>query len=433
MSKQSTSHDLNAAVPSDVPPLDSLSAHIVRLYFDEPFWSHVIRAVDMHPDPTCPTAGVWTDGSGPRMVWNPKWMGSLTDKQVKGLLKHEAMHLVLSHTTSRRYEPHVIHNWAADLAINSDIPRDELPEGGLIPGVPFKRLTPDEEAKMGSEAVKRHAMLSGFIAALPKGESTEWYYARLMENPDVSEAVQQQGESGYDVHEGWAEGLTDEERELAKAAVEKAVREAVKEADRTGRWGSVPAELRAEIRASLERVVDWASVLRRFCGMSRRADRRSSWTRINKRYPGAAPGSKRSYTASVAVYIDQSGSVSDDDLQRAFGELEALADRVQFTSFHFDCTVDEKSRAEWRRGSKPPALRTRSGGTDFSAPIKHANARKAEFDGVIIITDGEAAKPPRSELPCCWLLVPGSKLNFPLPRGDFEARMDKNKTMRGAA
>ncbi len=428
MSKQSTSHDLNTAVPADTKPLDSLSAHIVRLYFDEPFWSHVIRAVDMHPDPSCPTAGVWTTAEGPRMVWNPKWMGSLTDKQVKGLLKHEAMHLVLSHTTSRRFTPHNVHNWAADLAINSDIPLAELPEDGLYPGRPFKPLTPEDEARMGAERVKRHLMLSAFIAALPKGESTEWYFARLMENPDVSDAIENGGgESGYDVHDGWAEGLTEEERELAKAAVERVVRDAVKEADRTGRWGSVPAEMRAEIRSSLERTVDWAAVLRQFCGQSQRADRRSSWNRLNKRYPGAAPGSKRSYTATVAVYVDQSGSVGNEELERAFGELAGLADRVRFVSYHFDTEVDEKSRTEWKRGARVEARRTRAGGTDFSAPIKHANARKSEFDGIIIVTDGQAPKPPRSDMRCCWLLVPGTDLAFRAPQGHIVVKMDRAK------
>lgn len=428
MSK-STSHDVNIVPNVEAPELENLSNHIVKLYFDEPFWSHIIRAVDIRKDYNCPTAGVLTDSSGPQMVWNPKWMGSLTPLQVKGLLKHEAMHLVLSHTTSRRFEPHIIHNWAADLAINSDIPRKELPDGGLIPGVQFKALTQEDQAKMSPEQIERHVKLSNFIASLPRGESTEWYFSKLMENKDISDAIQQ-SDMFMDVHDGW-EQLSEEERELAKAQVARVVEEAMKEADRTGRWGSVPIELRNQIRASLVKVIDWASILKRFCGQSRIAERRSSWTRLNKRYPGLAPGSKKSLTASIAVYIDQSGSVDNESLSRVFAELEGLSDRINFISYHFDTSVDENSRTEWKKRTALDVKRTRSGGTDFNAPIRHSNERKREFDGIIIITDGEAPKPVASQLKCCWVLTPGHSMPFKIQQGHFAITMDR--TTKGAA
>jgi predicted metal-dependent peptidase len=428
---KSTSHDLNSAIKADDPELESLSPHIVKLYFDEPFWSHVLRIVDIRKDYTCPTAGVMTAASGPCMVWNPKWMGSLSNNQVKGLLKHEAMHLVLSHTTSRRYEPHIIHNWAADLAINSDIPVKELPEDGLIPGRPFRKLTLEESVRMSPKQLERHLKLSAFIAALPKGESTEWYFAKLMENPEISESIQQ-SEMMFDVHDGWND-LSEEEREIAKAKIAQAVEQAVKEADRTGNWGSVPAEMRAQIRASLVKTLDWKSILKRFCGQSRVTDRRSSWTKLNKRYPGAAPGRKKNLSATIAVYIDQSGSINNEDLERVFSELGSLSKEISFVTYHFDTEVDDNSRTEWKARRPTNSFRTRTGGTNFSAPIKHSNDRKREFDGIIIITDGEAPKPVNSLLKCCWVLVPGTKLPFKPQQGHFAVTMDRISLAKGAA
>ena len=93
---------------------------------------------------------------------------------MKGLLKHECLHLVFEHTTTRRHTPHIIWNYATDLAINSLIPEDELPEGGLIPGKPFKALTEEQKVKMGPEAVTRYELVSVKIASFPKERTSEW-------------------------------------------------------------------------------------------------------------------------------------------------------------------------------------------------------------------------------------------------------------------
>tara|TARA_B100000700_G_C14372114_1_gene546442 strand:- start:73 stop:531 length:459 start_codon:yes stop_codon:yes gene_type:complete len=117
------------------------------------------------------------------------------------------------------------------------------------------------------------------------------------------------------------------------------------------------------------------------------------------------PGAKRSYTSSVAAYIDQSGSVSDAELALCFGELANLAKNTEFTCYHFDTEVDEESRTIWKRQGHP-AHRTRGGGTCFTAPKEHANKRKSEFDGYIILTDGYASDPGPSRLPRAWVITP---------------------------
>jgi predicted metal-dependent peptidase len=110
-------------------------------------------------------------------------------------------------------------------------------------------------------------------------------------------------------------------------------------------------------------------------------------------------------------------------LELAFGELRNLARRAEFTTFHFDTAVDEKSETEWRRGKTPATGRTRCGGTDFTCVTEHANKNASRFDGYIIITDGEAAKPAVSRLKRGWLLVPGTNLLFDADNRDFVMKM----------
>ena len=247
MSKDSTSNDLliGKEVTDEEAQKFSLDAHLIRVMLDEPFYAGVLRGVSYTKTESIPTAGVLAKDGDVHMWWNPKFLAGLTADQVKGLIKHEAMHLALEHTTSRRMTPHIIHNYATDLAINSDIPKKELPEGGLIPGEQFAELTAEQAENMGPDAVARYYRVSEKIASFPKGESSEWYFTKLMEDPEVSKDIQEgnDGEGsglpgGMDDHDGWGE-MSEEDKELLKGKIAKAVEDAVKECDRSGRWLSL--------------------------------------------------------------------------------------------------------------------------------------------------------------------------------------------------
>jgi len=189
--------------------------------------------------------------------------------------------------------------------------------------------------------------------------------------------------------------------------------------------------MRKTLRELISKEVNWRSILRKFCGLSRRANRRSNVRRLNRKYTGIHPGVERGYTSSIAVYIDQSGSVGDDALELAFAELRNLTRRTSFTTFHFDTSVDKNSESDWRRGKTPPASRTRSGGTCFDCVTKHANTNSHRFDGYIIITDGEAAKPKPSKLKRGWLLIPGRQMIFDADNRDFIMKM-RNQIKKAA-
>ena len=441
-----------------------LDPHLINLMWDEPFFSKVLRPVTKIRSEEISTAGVLAKDGDINMWWNPYFVAGLTSKQVKGLLKHECFHLVLEHTTTRRMEPHVLHNYATDLAINSMIPEEELPEGGLIPGKAFKPLEPEIAQKIGPDAVARHERISQKIASLPKNLSSEQYFALLQ---DVAEDIEKaaKGKSlaqalkdgdvrvdengnlvdkdgnpvsivpgGMDDHEGWDE-MDDEERELIKGKVRQALEKAVKDCDSSGQWGSVGVETRAKLRELLSREIDWKSVLKQFCGMTRRADRASNVKRLNRKYPAIHPGTLRNYTSSIAVYIDQSGSVDDESLELLFGNLMELAKHTEFTIFNFDTAVDEKSERVWKGNKNPGLGRTRCGGTDFKAASDHANKNKHRFDGYLILTDGECSDPGPSQLKRGWVIVPDRKMMFNPSKRDFVIKMkhDKVATVTRAA
>lgn len=457
-SKNTTATDLPGSKPevtkAQADAFD-LDPHLINLMWDEPFFSKVLRPVTKIRTEDISTAGVLAKDGDINMWWNPYFVAGLTSKQVKGLLKHECFHLVLDHTTTRRMEPHILHNYATDLAINSMIPEEELPEGGLIPGKAFAPLTPEVVAKIGPEAAARHERISQKIASLPKGLSSEQYFALLQ---DVAEDIQKAGKGkslaqaikdgdvkvdadgnvtdkdgnpvsivpgGMDDHEGW-DDMDDSERELIKGKVRQALERATRECDSSGQWGSVPAETRQKLRDLLAREIDWKSVLKQFCGMTRRADRTTNVKRLNRKYPAIHPGTHRNYTSSIAVYIDQSGSVDDAALELLFGNLMTLAKHTEFTIFNFDTQVDEASERVWKGNKNPGLERTRCGGTDFKAASEHANKNRHRFDGYLILTDGECEDPGPSGLKRGWVIVPDRKMHFKPSKRDFVIKMKRD-------
>ena len=436
-----TSNDLTTgrkATDAEIAAFD-LGPHLVNLMWDEPFFAAMLRDITKVETNSIPTAGVLAKDGEIKMWWNREFVASLGPKKVKGLLKHEVYHLVFEHTTTRKKTPHLIHNYATDLAINSLIPVEELPEGGLIPGQAI-HIDADAYAKLDPEAKARFDRISAKIESLPPMQSSEWYFGELMSDDQFREDMEPQGGEGgeggepkdgvpgtMDDHDGWAEDgdMTDAEKELVKGKVKKALKDAVNKCDSSGKWGSVSAEMRGTLRELCSNEICWKAVLKSFVGMSQRANKSRTMKRINRKYPYIHSGRKIGHSAHVAVYVDQSGSVDDEALSLLYAELNQLARKVTFTFIPFDSSVDEENEFTWKRGQKARLERFRCGGTNFHAVAEHANANRHRFDGYIVMTDGEAADPGPSRLRRAWVIVPGRKLLFDTPRGDTLVQMRK--------
>ena len=419
-----------------------MNPYLVELMWSEPFYAQILRGITKKRTEDIPTAGVMVKDGEVTYIYNPRFAASLAKdegkKKIKGLNIHECLHLVYNHCSERKMEPHRIWNYATDCAINSVIPRELLPDCGIIPGEAFTPLTDEQKEKMKPEQIERFERMSAFIANLPKGLSSEEYFALFMQNDDFTKEPEQgepgdgDGEGGegspmpgeMDSHDGWGEDVSDQDREIIRGKMKQVLADAIKDCDKKGQWGSVPAETRAELRSMISKEIPWQMVLKKFLGFSRRADRATSRMRLNKKYPGVHSGFKRGYTSSVAVYIDQSGSVGNSELELLFGELANLARHTEFTTYHFDTDIDEQSKTVWKPGKTPQPHRTRCGGTCFRAPTVHANKHRKEFDGYLILTDGYAPDPGPSRLRRGWIVTPDGAVQDWMTRGsDFVIAM----------
>ena len=400
---------------------------MVQFLLDEPFFASIVMNLKKIKTYSIPTAGVTVKENTLTLYWNPNFVSSLSQKKFFGLMKHECYHLIFQHVVSRKKDPHTLWNIATDLAINSLIDSDYLPEGGLVPGKPFKQEHMDG---LPEEIIERNKKMSDFLAKLPKFKASEWYMEKLKQDKDVSkafgDAFDDSGSgAGFDVHIDSDSSMTKSDKEVMAGKLKDIIKKSADRAQKNNSWGSVSSDVKSQIISSLQDKVNWKKTLHYFCGTKQKSNKSKTFRRINRKYPYIHPGTKVKRTSSLAIYIDQSGSVGDDGLALFFSSLSKLAKNVSFKVFHFDTTVDKKSEYAWRKGQKyNNPMRTLTGGTCFNCVEDHFRSRSREFDGYIVMTDGCAAKPKTCTSKRCWVLLPGYELYFDPDRRDAIVKME---------
>jgi len=405
----------------------NLDRHVIKFLQDNTFFAELSRYIRKAPTRDVPTAAVAYDPAFDDITlwWNPDFLSPMSDAEVRGLLTHEFYHLVFQHLTTRRKTPPTMWNIATDLAINSLITDHAsgnsniaLQSGWLVPGV-FP-MPPSAAGRKPTEEEKAAAPIALLISQMPRNQASEWYFEKLREKIEEEKKKGNSPDAAFgdldsmDDHSTW-DSIPEDIKDLVRGKVKTIVDRAVKAADsQANGWGNIPAELREQIRASVTPTVNWRNVLRQFVGSLARGERSTTVKRINKRFPYIHPGTKRGYVAKLLIAIDQSGSVDDTQLAIFFGELAALTKKVSVTILPFDCSADLKDAFEWRKGTKVEPKRVRAGGTDFNAPTKILNDPKnrGRWDGMLVLTDGECAKPIPSRVKRGWVLSPGHKLLF---------------------
>ena len=320
-----------------------------------------------------------------RMYINPTYANSLTVGRFAAALIHEVNHLLRDHA-GRAQSCNVVspadrHRWnlAADAEINDDLLADGvdvdvhpwiLPatlcaDDHLMAEVYYRLMATDEESPPGAWACGEGAGARVLGVELP--------------------------DDGDD-----APGVSTAEARIIRHQVAREVLEHA----RVG--GHVPDFLRSWADAIVTPVVDWRRVLAgairsavsMVSGSSdhtyQRFGRRNS-TSPEVRLPGrVAP------TVQVAVVVDTSGSMRDDDIAQALAEVrgilrsESIADHV-VTVLTVDTAVASivrvtGVRSNWTMGR---------GGTDMRVGIEAALQTRPRPNLVVVLTDGFTPWPDR--------------------------------------
>ena len=362
---------------------DRIETAISQLMLFQPLYGEVFLFLNKMESTTIPTMAVGVIRQVDlALYYNVEFVKKLTKEQLRAVLKHEALHILLHHLVRVRhsgYNPKGF-NIAADMAINCHI--SELPEGAVYPKT-FK---------------------------LEENQSADWYYKQLKDEAEkqkksIEQMMTDAGVDTVDDHGMWDEF----DEEIVSEKIKNIAESAIKAQEKKG-WGDTPGKLVEQIIAANKASVNWKKEVRWFINKLIELGRKNTRMRPNRRYGFKSPGTKRNYTSQLLVAFDTSGSVSSEELEYFTNELNGMIDHVKCDFIQFDCQIQGEPEPFSKKAAKIN-IKGR-GGTDFAPVITMADERN--YDGLVIFTDGYAPFPPKPKVRMLWALCKRNEsVNFP--------------------
>lgn len=137
--------------------------------------------------------------------------------------------------------------------------------------------------------------------------------------------------------------------------------------------------------AKMQPQIPWQNILRQFVAKLSCCELHNTKRKVSRRF-GTRPGIRLKQKLKLAVALDVSGSIGEDEYKTFLNEIFAIAKHVgEIEVIEWDTAVQGNYKI---KGYKPNITRHGSGGTDPREAIKWVNDRKNKMDGVIFFTDG---------------------------------------------
>lgn len=319
-------------------------------------------------------SGINFKGTKYVIYFNPLVFLNLNIRQMEATIKHEihhivAMHLVRAKDLKGRYSTLAL-NMAMDIVVNKHL--DYLP--------PYATTLKQVNMQYGLE--------------LEPYEPFEYYAQKLQIAIDLAEEDEEGEEDDSDedeniqsdfdplrTHDLWEE--TDPiDEETLKEFTSKVVENAGK--------GNIPESLQGMIAALKESKgeLPWDLYLSKLMG-SVESNKKKTITRLSRRQPDRLDlrGQLRSHKAEIAVALDISGSISEEEFNQAIKEVLNIVRNYNREITIIEC--DDKVRRAYKvRDIKDIRERAgASGGTKFTPAFEYANQKGINL--LIYFTDGE--------------------------------------------
>lgn len=433
---------------------DALKTRLLKvrthLLLDAPFFGTLAMRLKLIEDPTCRT--MWVDGV--HLGYNPKYVESITDEELKGLLCHEVLHVANGHCWRRGKRDAKDWNKACDYAINPIV----LEAGHLLPeGLLVREEFRGKSAEQIYELIHQSRLVApgpascsagnqeedSLVGSAAAGQGDEGDSADGSEQGDFSEDAQDSKgkDAGFDPHGSPNDDTSDTQgsssdvggsgpgesgqeddapapgevrdapkdtnpRELEQEW-KRAVEHAVIAARRVGRF---PSKLQRLVKEVLKPTVDWRDVMHQFIQQSwHHAD--YSWKRPSPRYLAHGlylPSLQNETLPCVVVLIDTSASIYRSMLAAFQAEVRAMIEEVKPEETYIvycDAAVQRVDRFE--AGEPVEFHPVGGGGTDFRPFFEWIEKEGITPTCVVGLTDLAAIFPEEEPpYPVLWVSPP---------------------------
>ena len=417
-----------------------LMAARCRLMTREPWYGHIAMSMVWIPSqmPWLPekhrTMGVRiVNGGEVQCLYYPKFVESLTIKELFAVIQHEIEHIVRLHCLRVGSRNPRAWNVAADMTVNGT---RSNPRIGYLDSTTSELIVP----------------LKGNIIWIPedwqKDGTSEFYYSELMkqagelchicqrqkkqcgknksggkssEDDDSgegqngkkgkkgkkgnngSEGQDGEGQDGakicpgcgqkhneryefggvsgesIDDHSVWNQSNVSEDE--ARQVVHDIVKQATDKCQ-----GKSPGHLSEAIAALGKPIVRWRELLRQYIGRHVGNARTTYSRRSRRRDLFGIPGVSHHAASNVNVIVDTSGSIGSKELEQFFAEIDAISSRASVMVLMWDFSF--QGYEKYRRGDWKKWKVNGRGGTDMAAPMKWLIDNRRVADVQIMLTDG---------------------------------------------
>ena len=349
-----------------------LTKQVKNFMFDYPFYGHLLMKMRKSITDKVETAAVAIDKDtfNVNLLVNPEYWKQLSSDHQLGLLHHETLHVAFGHLqVASRFPNRELANIAMDLEINQFIPKQQVHESWMRLDSPmFKDLK------------------------LAPKKGSKFYYDVLEEemekNEDFKQAMKQvMGNQGSD-HSTWKdyEDLSSQQKKMFDNQQDHNIKESFKDSGEKN-MGSLPGGLARRLEKLFEKkpeVFNWKHWLRKFMGTMLDIQRKKTYKRPSKRYPGM-PGMKTKKKVKLFVSVDTSGSMSNKEIVDVFEQIDYI---YKAGAEIYVVTWDTEIHDKFMYAGKPPEAVNGGGGSNIGIAIKEYDKNRKDYVAAIHLTDG---------------------------------------------
>lgn len=382
-----------------------------QLILSQPFFGVLVMRLRLVEDPACET--FWVDGAS--MGYNPTYVETLTDLELRGCIGHEVLHVSNGHCWRRGARDPDLWNRACDYAINPVVLSAglQLPAGALLDGRFLGKSAEQVYAVLRQEASHGQTPLSQPQAqpqpsAAGDGVVPQQSFDGGSPPPNAPAAPGQGGQpdhasGGDSFRPGDVRQYCASDREAVESQWKVATLQAAKAARMRGK---LPGDLQAMVAMATLPSVDWRSILHRFAFESAQCD--YSWALPNRRYThmGLYLPALHSNVVGDAVFVrDTSGSVFDATQAQFAAEIECVAQRLQPRRLIvLDCDTRVTQVQIFEQGDAVALEKVKGGGgTSFVRPFAWLEEEGIEPAFLVYLTDLDGRFPQRPpSYPTLW-------------------------------
>lgn len=283
------------------------------------------------------TLGVARKGLNCELLINTDFWEENTDEQQIALLQHELSHICLQHMfIDSAFPDKELFNIAADLECNSYI--ENLPPGGCFPK--DFGLTPGQGSKFYYETLSQPQTQQRCRAQSPQQPCNGGQGGQNQQQQEEQDGNQTgQGEPKHDTkypdfipdgkgpidsHGSWKDfqNAPDATQQLIKNNINSIIKSTAEQVEKMR--GTIPGELTEiveKLREKKPEIFNWKAYFRRMLGSIYDVNIKSTRRKESKRFEGNA-GVQHKKKVSILVAVDTSGSVSSNELQDFFSEIQ---------------------------------------------------------------------------------------------------------------